>query len=60
MWSVLNFYKRFSMGCILMWPTFVLVMRISIGSKKLTVAKVLGLCSEPWNFDSTINLKRPG
>ena len=32
---------------------FPLVMRISVGSKNNIVAKVLGLFSEPWDFDST-------
>ena len=37
---MLIFHEKFNMVWKLMWPTFILIARISVGSRKFTVAHI--------------------
>ena len=44
-WPMLILYHKFSMGCKLTWTTLILVMKISVSSRKLLWPTIMGLFS---------------
>ena len=40
-----NLYSTFSMGKILLWPTLIIIISISVGSRELLQPTIIGLFS---------------
>ena len=40
-----NLYSTFSMGKILLWPTLIIIISISVGSRELLQTTIIGLFS---------------